>query len=241
MNLAELMAAGLSEEKAKEILAGIEKTVAEATAGLKKNKEEILAEKKKEAAEKAELKKLFDGIDPEKAREALKKIEEIDTKKLKDAGEFDKLLEAERAKYAAALEQAKAETEKMRTFLNTNEVDRQLTEQLVKIGVNNPVMLKAAKAMLKDGIEVVENEGVYNVLRDGKTLEQSLTEYAATDEAKQFISAPVNAGGGSTGNTGGGTPVNIDTKVKELMAAGKHGEAQDLLARNQLAKTYEKQ
>jgi len=209
MTLAELMAAGLSEEKAKAILAENEKAIADGiskatkdTEGLKKNRDALLEEKKK----LQESLKAFEGLDPEKARAAQKKIDEIDKKNLRDAGEFDKILEAERAQHRAALEAEKTRADKAENFVKTKEVDRQLTEGLLKHNINDADILPAVKAMLKDKIEVVENNGEYNVLFDGKTLEQGLNEFAETPAAKKFVSAPLNTGGGAPGSKGGNAP-----------------------------------
>jgi len=238
MTLAELMAAGLTEEMAKKALemhtTELTKKLGDETAGLTKNRDEILGEKKK----LQDALKLFEGLDPEKAKEALKKMAAAEKKGMLDKGEYDKLNEASNAEWQAKLDAATARGDKAHNFLNTSEVDRQLTSELIEIGIKNPVLLKAAKAMLKEGIEVVENDGKYNVLKDGKTLKQSIIEYAATDEAKQFISAAPNTGGDSKGNSGGVAPANVQAKINELMAAGKHTEADALLRQQQLINTY---
>ena len=238
MTLEELKAAGLTDEQAQKAFdlhtASVTKKLEEETTGLKKSRDEILAEKKK----LQEQYKMYEGIDPEKAREALKKLADMDKKKMMDSGEYEKLLAAEKAQWEAEKAELIAKEEKAKGYITKTEVDRQLTEQFIKIGINDPDMLKAVKAMFQDSVNVSEVDGGYKVLHGEKTLEQSIKEFSETPAAKKFISAPVNAGGGSPGSAGGGTPANLDAQIKELMAKGKHGEAQAILSRAQLSKMH---
>jgi len=70
----------------------------------------------REAKEEAEGKlKPYEGIDPEKASEALKTLKNLDDKKLVDAGEVEKVKEEVARQYQKQLEEAKSETEKMQS------------------------------------------------------------------------------------------------------------------------------
>ena len=82
-------------------------------------------------------------------------------------------------------------------------VDNGLTEALTKNGVTNPVHLKAAKALLMQGIKV-ELDGDNRVAKMGdKLLTEAITEWASGDEGKHFVAAPGNAGGGAAGGGAG--------------------------------------
>ena len=80
----------------KELIAqSVKGVLATETTGLKNKNSELLTEVKKFK----ELAKQFEGIDdPEKAREALQKLEDMEAKKLLDAGEIDKLFEQKTTK-----------------------------------------------------------------------------------------------------------------------------------------------
>ena len=73
------------------------------------------AKQHREAKEAAEAKlKAFDGLDADKAKQALEAVANLDAKKLIDAGEVEKV-KAEMAKaYETKLAEAAAETDKVR-------------------------------------------------------------------------------------------------------------------------------
>jgi hypothetical protein len=140
------------------------------------------------------------------------------------AGELDSV-KAENVKLAAALKKANESIEgltkdftqklseksaKIQTMLRTEG----LTKSLLDVGVKNPVHLKAAAAMLRELVQVDEDKGEAFVM-DGatrKTLSEFIKNWAASDEGKAFIEAPVNVGSGATG--GAGTPAGGKIKTR---------------------------
>lgn len=76
--------------------------------------------------------------------------------------------------------------------------DGALTEALAKANVTDPAYLKAAKALLANGLQVVDG-----VVKAGdKALGDHITEWAGSDEGKRFVTAPDSNGGGSQGGRG---------------------------------------
>jgi hypothetical protein len=81
-------------------------------------------------------------------------------------------------------------------------IDNGLTDALVKAGVRSEFM-GAAKAMLRNQAQIKADNGDYAALMGDKPLTDAVAEWAASDEGKHFISAPVNSGGGASGGNGG--------------------------------------
>lgn len=73
----------------------------------------------RERADAAEAKlKAFEGLEPEKARDALDKISKIDQKKLIDAGEIDKVRNEIKAAFEAQFKPVAEKAEKLEAALN---------------------------------------------------------------------------------------------------------------------------
>lgn len=88
-------------------------------------------------------------------------------------------------------------------FSQTMLMDNGLNSALAEAGVTNPALLKAAKAMMRGGLTVAK-EGDQRIVKMGeKALADAVKEWAGTDEAKHFITAPLNGGGGAAGGKGG--------------------------------------
>jgi len=64
----------------------------EDVAGLKENNQKLLKQSKAVQEAMQKMKEQFGDIDPEKAREAQKKLEELENKELMDAGKFEELM-----------------------------------------------------------------------------------------------------------------------------------------------------
>ncbi len=177
--------------------AAVRDAVAKAEEGLKAKRDELMDELKQV---KSELR-------------ASKTIEPADLQKLED--ENDKL----RTDLAAAQKQAKdatAAAEKATKALESESgfTSKLLTENalntaLAEAGVKEPAMLKAVKAMMA-GAATVAVEGENRIVKVGdKALADHIKEWAATDEAKHFISAPNNSGGGAQGGGRAGSGKTI--------------------------------
>lgn len=161
--------------------------IAEAVDGLRQKNEQLLGEVKK-------LKKGRD-IDPAEIQALESERDELRSK----------LTAAEKAAKIATkdAETIRKQLESEASFNQRLLVDNGLTEALTKNGVTNPVHLKAAKALLMQGIKV-ELDGDNRVAKMGdKPLTDAITEWASGDEGKHFVAAPGNAGGGAAGGGAG--------------------------------------
>lgn len=85
-------------------------------------------------------------------------------------------------------------------------IDNGLNDAMLKAGIK-PEFMSAAKAMLKANTKVTAENGQYSALMGDKPLFDAITEWAASDEGKHFVSAPANSGGGATGGNGSATSV----------------------------------
>lgn len=88
--------------------------------------------------------------------------------------------------------------------------DAALTDALTKAGVTNPVHIKAAKALLKDAVQVVDENGTRVVKAGEVALDKHITEWAGSDEGKHFVTATQGNGGGSQGGRGNNSPAKGD-------------------------------
>ncbi|MBV7475389.1 hypothetical protein [Pseudoxanthomonas sp. PXM05] len=81
--------------------------------------------------------------------------------------------------------------------------DAALSQALAKAGVTDPVYIEAAKALLGNGVQVVDADGKRVVKAGEVDLEKHITEWASSDAGKRFVSAPdTNGGGAGHGNRG---------------------------------------
>jgi hypothetical protein len=85
-------------------------------------------------------------------------------------------------------------------------IDNGLNDAMLKAGIK-PEFMSAAKAMLKANTKVTAENGQYSALMGEKPLFEAITEWAASDEGKHFVSAPANSGGGATGGNGNLAPI----------------------------------
>ena len=82
-------------------------------------------------------------------------------------------------------------------------IDNGLNDAMLKAGIKTEFMT-AAKAMLKSQTKLIADNGQYSALMGEKPLYEAITEWAASDEGKHFVSAPANSGGGATGGNSNG-------------------------------------
>lgn len=168
----------------------------EGVAGLKAKISELMDETKEERRKRQEV------------EAKIAEQEELEERaKLEAKGEYDKILEKERAKRTEAENKAqKAEAARRQTI-----VDRELTESLVKANVA-PHLLRLVKNDLL-AKATVEGEGDdLKAVVEGKNLGDFVTEWAGTDEGKNFIAAPNSSGGGASGGSSGGSGANPFSK-----------------------------
>jgi hypothetical protein len=167
----------------------------------------------REAKEAAENKlKAFNGLDPDKAREAIETVGKIDQKKLIDAGEVDKVRETIKAEYSAQLNEAQK---------TIGERDARINDMTIQGVFSNSEFIRDQVAMPRDFFEAamrpnfkVEDGKPVAYDRAGNRLmsKKRVGEYADPDEALQLLvemhpqkdtilKAPDAQG---TGNGGGG-------------------------------------
>lgn len=93
---------------------------------------------------------------------------------------------------------------KKHAFITRLLVDDGLTKSLLEAGVK-PSFMKAAKAMLREGVEVSEDDGEYEAVVQTDmgpvSIDKFVSDWASSDEGKEFIPAP--KGGDAGGVTGG--------------------------------------
>lgn len=167
---------------APEVRAAIEAAVEKATAPLIAKRDELLNEVKK-LRKNAEI----DPADLEKV--------EAERDELKQ-----QLAEANKAtkKAQADLEVAtKRATDIDSAYSNTLK-DAALSQALTKAGVTDPVYIEAAKALLGNGVQVVDVDGKRVVKAGEVELDKHITEWAGSDAGKRFVAAPDTSGGGAS-------------------------------------------
>jgi len=176
-----------------DLQAKIDAAVAAATEGLQAKNRELLGEVKK-------LKKGGD-IDPAEVERLESRIEALESEKAQ-LGKQVKDLSKTAETASKALE---AESKFTQRLL----IENGLAAELAKAGVTNPAHLKAAQAMLKDGVQIVADGDVRVAKIGDKALSDFVKDWAAGDEGKHFVQAPANNGGGATGGNGAGTTAKV--------------------------------
>jgi hypothetical protein len=174
--------------KAPEVQAAIQAAVDAAVAPLVSKRDELLSEVKKLRKEST--------IKPED----VEKLEtEIDTLK----GQLT-TAQKEAKTFKDAADKATKDLESESGYTQKLLVDNGLGDALLKANVNNPAHLKAVKSMLSGQVKIVVDGENRKAMVGDKELTSFVTEWAASDEGKHFVSAPGNGGGGAPG--GGGNP-----------------------------------
>lgn len=190
---------------------GLEKTVGVDTIA-KLNKE---AKDHREAKEEA-LKKLkeYEGIDPQKAREALETVSKLDATKLIDSGEVDKLKAQITQQFQTQLTEKDSAYNDLKSKYENMIVDSTFSNSdFIRNNVAVPVDMFEAK--FRNNFKV-ENGEVVAYGFDGSRLMSKTRagEYASCEEAMQILAEShpqkdvilkANPGNGSGSGTGGGS------------------------------------
>lgn len=176
----------------------IQKAIDAETAGLKEKRDQLLAQ---ETKLKADIQKIKDD-----QAAAVKAAED---EKLAAEGRWKELADKQKEDHAAEVkllrEANQALVEKNQTLdksLRSRLVDQDLNSQLLAAGVTDPTYMKAATALLKGDVEVVEEENELVARINGKSIKDHIGAWAK-EEGKAFITAK-NSGGGSGGDGKGG-------------------------------------
>ncbi|NNE83627.1 MAG: hypothetical protein HKN28_06620 [Alphaproteobacteria bacterium] len=111
------------------------------------------------------------------------------------------------AAHRQVMDAVSGQAEKYRAALEATLVDAALTNALVEANIAAPYM-KAAKAMHRASLTVIEQDGEFQVAavgpNDGTDQAQTpgafIAAWANSDEGRAFIAAPRNGGGAATGS-----------------------------------------
>lgn len=201
---------------APEVQSAIEAAIEKATAPLLAKRDELLGE----------VKKLRKGqqIDPEELARVEAERDEARAS-LSEANKAAKKAATDAEKAVKALADSEAATTRLL-------VDNGLNDALAKANVNNPALVKAAKAMLASQVAIADDNG-QKVARIGdKPLHEAITEWAGSDEGKHFVTAPDTSGGGSQGGRGNSNP-NPPKGDSGGDKAARLTRAQELLAQHE--------
>lgn len=189
------------EDETKELRESIERLEA-------KNKELVAELRKAKGTTNEEAARLAAELDDARAANvkleaALKKAESGLAAAQKDAGE-----------------KLAAKSARIQALLRDDGLNRGLIEAGVKKEFLGPVA-----AYLRDRIEVDEEKGEAFSTVGGarRTIAEYLKEWAASDEGKNFVAAPANAGAGAAG--GAGKPAGKTMKLSEFSALAPKDQA----------------
>lgn len=135
----------------------------------------------------------------------------------------EKLNEASKAtKQAIAdLDKIKKDHEKEAAFVSKLLIENGLNDALTSAGIKNPILIKAAKAMLSSQAQIkIDGENRLAVIGD-KPLSDFIGEWSKTDEGKYFVDAPNSSGGGAPGGStnAGGADLSKLSPVDRINAA----------------------
>jgi len=213
MNLEQLIALGLDEDKAKEALALHEEDVN----GLKTKNTELLG---KFDSFKTELSTKDQTI--EEARQAAVKAQE---EKLLAEGKYKEAQELREKERADLVAQANAEAEKARDMLKQRDLSEVHSDIMRGVHEN---FTPAAQALLNANTEVSYDEQGNKkvVIRHGDkefNTTADFKEFAKTDPTwSAMLSAPNTQGVGATGNQGGQAPAGTAYKDMTLEQKVEH-------------------
>jgi outer membrane murein-binding lipoprotein Lpp len=160
--------------------------VSEATEGLVTKNRELLAELKES--------KKGRQVDPAAVEKLESQIETLQN---------DLAIAQKTAKTATTdADKARKALESESGFTTRLLVDNGLTEQLVKAGVK-PSFLPAVKALLAGQVQIKAEGDTRKAMVGDKDLAAHIAEWSQSDQGKEFVVAPNNAGGGAAGGSGG--------------------------------------
>lgn len=181
------------------------------------------AKAQREAKEELEKKlKVYDGLDADKAREALNKIKDIDLSKMVDAGELDKVKHEIQKEYEVKLSEKETHAKTLQQRLDDMYVNSVFSSsEFVQNSLAVPRDM--FEATFKSNFKVEEGKVVaYDKSGNRLMSKENIGEYASPDEAlrllvdahpqkETIIRADVGSG---TGSNGGGANRGIGRTMK---------------------------
>lgn len=164
--------------------------------------EEVQGLKQKNAELIRTNKRLKQGVDGgEQLDELQGRIDELQTENKRLQKESEKV----QKQSDKQIEQLKTELQSEQGVVSRMLVDNGLTEALTQAGVKNPAWVKAAKALLRDKVQVVADGDERKAVVEDKPLSEFVAEWSQGDEGKHFMPDSGRTGGGAGGSTPGGT------------------------------------
>jgi len=170
-----------------------------------------------------EFKQKYGDLDPEKAREALAKAEELEKKKLIDAGKVDELIGQEVKKVAEknqkVIEELNSKLQEREETLKKLLIDKEVTAIGAELNVWPQALADLttrvrSQADIHDGKAVVIGEDgkpVYGANGELKTLKELITEMK---ESAPHLFQPSGGGGSQGGQRRGGENRNLSAREK---------------------------
>ncbi len=200
----------------------------------------LIGEKRKATKKAADLEKEKD--------DAIKKAKED---KLKEEGKLEELHELKIAGMQSKLDAAEAKVVELTNGLDSLSkknrkliVDDGLKSKFMKVGVKNPLHLKAVLGLYANDAEIVEVDGADVVKIGGKLADDWIEEWSK-DDGKAFISAGMSGGDAGPKSSGGAAESDYEqyfkpetlnlTKQNELRL--KDSDAYDALKKKYPSKT----
>ncbi len=183
---------------------------------LKANQERLLKSNKERQEEIKALREKYADIDPDKAREAEKKLHELEEKDLLDKGQFDELFakryeirerehENQKKALAKSMEDERTRATQLAQKLQQTMVFNQLSMEAPKLGINADLIpalqLMAEKDWVSDeeGKQVWKENGEVKFGKDGMS-PATMTDYLSAMAAKMPSILRSSNGTGSQGN-----------------------------------------
>lgn len=154
---------------------------------------------------------LPEDFDPEEYSRLKEAVESGDDKEREEARQqaYRKKLESLERKYQAEIAEREEALSRKESAIHKLLVEDGLTKALVEAGVGREY-LKAAKALLKESVKVVEDGGTYRAIVDTDLGEVDLpkfvTDWTQTDEGKPFVPPPKGGDAKGSNNTRASEP-----------------------------------
>ncbi len=189
------------------------------------DKEELAGALENERKERKRLKgevDKFAGLDPERARLAQKKLDDLEAKELMDKGEFDRLLKKRSDEYGeketAFQQQLEKLTGELTRFKLTDKVRAAaLAAGVIPEDIEDVLTLTSPRFKLgdKDQIVVLDKDGDESTL----TLEKYFGEEFKTQRPKFYTASGAGGSGAPAGGSGGGGGGAVKTVSRRDQAA----------------------
>ena len=202
--------------------------VEDALSSIEAKKDELLDEKKT-WQEKAEQRQ--DELDQLETR-----VNELEEEAATKEGDIEKVKQQIKEQKEKELEQERQEKQKFRKSLESQLIDRELTEALSDAGVAGPY-LQPLRSQLRDDIEVVEgDDGEFEAVASNgamnRSVEEHVNEFLDEQGREHYTQAPANSGGGAGGSGGSGGTGTSDNPLDRSSGDFNMTEAANFIRNN---------